>query len=442
MKKVLILGAGLSGIGSAELAKRNSFDILLSESNEIDAKIKSKLKKLDIEFEENSHTNAKTYSADLVIKSPGIPEESDIINSLSKKGLSIISEIEFASLFSSTPAIGVTGSNGKTTTATIIHKLLSDANINCSISGNIGKCFSSVSQKNYDYDIIELSSFQLDGIVNFQPKIAVLTGISEDHMDRYSSFQKYIDSKFRIVMNQTNEDYFIFNSDCSVTTEYINKNNIKSKLLPFTLKKIIDQGAYYKDGLINIISDKNKISMSIENFKLKGKHNIRNAMAAATVANLLQIRKETIRKSLEHFQGVEHRLEKVLTINKVNYINDSKATNVNAAYYALDSMKYPTVWIAGGVDKGNDYSELLPIVREKVKAIICLGVDNDKIIETFKPVIEIIVETESITEAVKVANKIADKKDNVLLSPACASFDLFDSYEDRGDQFKKAVRNL
>ena len=442
MKKVLILGAGLSGIGSAELAKRNSLDILLSESNEIDTKIKSKLKKLDIEFEENSHTNAKTYSADIVIKSPGISDESEIINSLSKKGLSIISEIEFASLFSSTPAIGVTGSNGKTTTATIIHKLLSDANINCSISGNIGKSFSSVCQKNYDYDIIELSSFQLDGIVNFQPKIAVLTGISEDHMDRYSSFQKYVDSKFRIVVNQTNEVYFIFNSDCLFTTEYINKNNIKSKSLPFTLKKIIDQGAYYKDGVINIISEKNKISMSIENFKLKGKHNIRNAMAAATVANLLQIRKETIRKSLEHFQGVEHRLEKVLTINKVNYINDSKATNINATYYALESMNSPTVWIVGGVDKGNDYSELKKIVSKKVKAIICLGANNLKIIDFFENLVEYIFDVDSMEDAVNIAYKISKSGDNVLLSPACASFDLFDDFEDRGRQFKNAVRKL
>ena len=442
MKKVLILGAGLSGIGSAELAKRNSLDILLSESNQIDAKIKSRLKKLDIEFEENSHTNAKTYSADIVIKSPGIPDESEIINSLSKKGFSIISEIEFASFFSSRPAIGITGSNGKTTTATIIHKLLSDANINCSISGNIGKSFSSVCQKNYDYDIIEISSFQLDGIVKFQPKIAVLTGISEDHMDRYSSFQKYVDSKFRIVMNQTNEDYFIFNSDCSVTTEYINKNNIKSKLLPFTLKKIIDQGAYYKDGLINIISDKNKISMSIENFKLKGKHNIRNAMAAATVANLLQIRKETIRKSLEHFQGVEHRLENVLTINKVNYINDSKATNINATYYALESMNSPTVWIVGGVDKGNDYSELKKIVSKKVKAIICLGANNLKIIDFFENLVEYIFDVDSMQDAVNIAYKISKSGDNVLLSPACASFDLFDDFEDRGRQFKNAVRKL
>ena len=442
MKRVLILGAGLSGIGSAELAKRNSLDILLSESNEIDAKIKSKLKKLDIEFEENSHTNAKTYSADVVIKSPGIPDESEIINSLSKKGFSIISEIEFASLFSSKPAIGVTGSNGKTTTVTIIHQLLSDANINCSISGNIGKSFSSVCQKNYDYDIIELSSFQLDGIVNFQPKIAVLTGISEDHMDRYSSFQKYVDSKFRIVMNQTNEDYFIFNSDCSVTTEYISKNKIKSKLYPYTLKKIIDQGAYYKDGVINIISDKNKISMSIENFKLKGKHNIRNAMAAATVANLLQIRKETIRKSLEHFQGVEHRLEKVLTINKVNYINDSKATNINATYYALESMNSPTVWIVGGVDKGNDYSELKKIVSKKVKAIICLGANNLKIIDFFENLVEYIFDVDSMEDAVNIAYKISKSGDNVLLSPACASFDLFDDFEDRGRQFKNAVRKL
>ena len=442
MKRVLILGAGLSGIGSAELAKRNSLDILLSESNEIDAKIKSKLKKLDIEFEENSHTNAKTYSADIVIKSPGIPDESDIINILSKKGFSIISEIEFASLFSSTPAIGVTGSNGKTTTATIIHKLLTDANINCSISGNIGKSFSSVCQKKYDYDVIELSSFQLDGIVNFQPKIAVLTGISEDHMDRYSNYQKYIDSKFRIVMNQTNEDYFIFNSDCLVTTEYMNKNNIKSKLLPFTLKKIIDQGAYYKDGVINIISEKNKISMSIENFKLKGKHNIRNAMAAATVANLLQIRKETIRKSLELFQGVEHRLEKVLTINKVNYINDSKATNINATYYALESMDSPTVWIVGGVDKGNDYSELKKIVSKKVKAIICLGANNLKIIDFFENLVEYIFDVDSMQDAVNIAYKISKSGDNVLLSPACASFDLFDDFEDRGRQFKNAVRKL
>ena len=442
MKKVLILGAGLSGIGSAELAKRNSLDILLSESNQIDAKIKSRLKKLDIEFEENSHTNAKTYSADIVIKSPGIPDESEIINSLSKKGFSIISEIEFASFFSSRPAIGITGSNGKTTTATIIHKLLSDANINCSISGNIGKSFSSVCQKNYDYDIIEISSFQLDGIVKFQPKIAVLTGISEDHMDRYSSFQKYVDSKFRIVMNQTNEDYFIFNSDCSVTTEYINKNNIKSKLLPFTLKKIIDQGTYYNDGVINIISDKNKISMSIENFKLKGKHNIRNAMAAATVANLLQIRKETIRKSLEHFQGVEHRLENVLTINKVNYINDSKATNINATYYALESMNSPTVWIVGGVDKGNDYSELKKIVSKKVKAIICLGANNLKIIDFFENLVEYIFDVDSMQDAVNIAYKISKSGDNVLLSPACASFDLFDDFEDRGRQFKNAVRKL
>ena len=442
MKRVLILGAGLSGIGSAELAKRNSLDILLSDSCKIDSMIKSKLKKLDIKFEENSHTIAKTYSADLVIKSPGIPHESNIIKYLSKKGFPIISEIEFASLFSSAPAIGITGTNGKTTTATIIYKLLSDANINCSISGNIGKSFSSVCQKNYDYDIIELSSFQLDGIVKFQPKIAILTGISEDHMDRYSSFQRYVDSKFRVVMNQTNEDYFIFNSDCIVITEYINKNNIKSKLLPFTLNKIINQGAYYKDGIINIISDKNKISMSIENFKLKGKHNIRNAMAAATVANLLQIRKETIRKSLEYFQGVEHRLEKVLTINKVNYINDSKATNINATYYALESMNSPTVWIVGGVDKGNDYSELKNIVTKKVKAIICLGENNLKIIDFFENLVEYIFDVDSMEEAVNIAYKISKSGENVLLSPACASFDLFDDFEDRGRRFKNAVRKL
>ena len=442
MKKIVILGAGESGAGSAELARKNSYEVFVSDYGLIDEQIKEKFKKLNIEFEENSHDLAKSINADLVIKSPGISDQSEVVSFFNHQNIKIISEIEFAYNFSKSNIIGITGSNGKTTTSTLIHKLITDAEISCSISGNIGFSFSNVCNDNVQYSVVELSSFQLDGVEKFKPHIAVLTGISPDHLDRYKNYKDYIRSKFRITKNQSQDDYLIYNSDCEEINEYLKTNSVNSILLPFSTKKKVDQGAYYSNNEINIIIDKNKITMPTENFLVKGNHNIKNAMAAATVANLLKIRKETIRKSLEHFQGVEHRLENVLTINKVKYMNDSKATNINAVYYALESMESPTIWIVGGIDKGNDYSELTKLVSKKVKAIICLGVNNMKIIDHFENIVEYIAETTSMSEAVSEAYKISNSGDTVLLSPACASFDLFDDYEDRGRQFKSAVRKL
>ena len=439
---ILILGAGESGLGSALLAKRNNYEVFISDTGKISKTAKNKLIDSAINFEENSHKNAKSVNPDLVIKSPGISDNSDIVKYFHSKSVKIISEIEFASIYCNSKIIGITGSNGKTTTTTLTHKLISDAGYSCSISGNIGNSFSSVTENDVDFSVVEVSSFQLDGVENFKPHIAIITSITPDHLDRYKNFEAYVDSKFKIIKNQSNEDYLIYDSDCKTIDKYIKSNKIKSRLLPFSTKKKVKQGAYFFNNEINIITDKNKINMPTDNFLVKGNHNIKNAMAAATVANLLKIRKETIRKSLEHFQGVEHRLENVLTINKVKYINDSKATNVNATYYALESMESPTVWIVGGVDKGNNYSDLTKVVDKRVKAIICLGLNNLKIMDHFENVVEYIVETKSMEEAVNAAYKISSSGDCVLLSPACASFDLFDDFEDRGRQFKAAVRKL
>jgi len=339
--------------------------------------------------------------------------------------------------------VAITGSNGKTTTATLTHHILSQ-DLDVGLAGNIGDSFAKqLLKENHQNYVLEVSSFQLDDISQFQPKIAVLTNITSDHLDRYDyKFENYIASKFRIVENQTSKDYFIYDADDPIITEWLQEHSIQSKLLPFSLKNEIKEGAYYNNNEITITIDNNKLIMPTKNITLEGKHNIKNAMAASTVAHLLKIRKQTIRESLENFQGVEHRLEHVLKINKVQYINDSKATNVNATYFALESMDAPTVWIVGGVDKGNDYKELFPFVNEKVKAIICLGVDNSKLFEAFGNMVDIIVETQFMSEAVKIAYKVTEAGDNVLLSPACASFDLFENYEDRGRQFKYAVRNL
>ena len=439
---ILILGAGESGLGSALLAKRNNYEVFISDTGQISKTAKNKLINSAINFEEYSHKNAMSVNPDLVIKSPGISDNSDIVKYFHSKSVKIISEIEFASIYCNSKIIGITGSNGKTTTTTLTHKLISDAGYSCSISGNIGNSFSSVTENDVDFSVVEVSSFQLDGVENFKPHIAIITSITPDHLDRYKNFEAYVDSKFKIIKNQSNEDYLIYDSDCKTIDKYIKSNKIKSRLLPFSTKKKVKQGAYFFNNEINIITDKNKINMPTDNFLVKGNHNIKNAMAAATVANLLKIRKETIRKSLEHFQGVEHRLENVLTINKVKYINDSKATNVNATYYALESMESPTVWIVGGVDKGNDYSDLTKVVDKRVKAIICLGLNNLKIMDHFENVVEYIVETKSMEEAVNAAYKISSSGDCVLLSPSCASFDLFDDFEDRGRQFKAAVRKL
>ena len=443
MKRLVILGGGESGVGTALLGKEKGYEVFVSDKGTIKQKYKDVLLNNEIEFEDEKHTESRILNADLVMKSPGIPEKVALVKEIRKKGIEIVSEIEFASRYTNAKLVAITGSNGKTTTATLTHHILKQQ-IEVGLAGNIGDSFAKqLLDKNYNNYVLEVSSFQLDDIKAFNPSIAVLTNITPDHLDRYEyKFENYIASKFRIVENQTEEDYFIFDADDPVITSHINNYSIQSKLLPFSLTKEVSEGAFYKDNEITITIDNNKIIMPTQNITLEGKHNIKNAMAASTVGHLLKIRKQTIRESLENFQGVEHRLEHVLRINKVQYINDSKATNVNATYFALESMDAPTVWIVGGEDKGNDYKELFPFVNEKVKAIICLGVDNSKLFEAFGNMVDIIVETQYMTEAVKIAYKVSEAGDNVLLSPACASFDLFENYEDRGRQFKNAVRNL
>ncbi len=443
MKRLVVLGSGESGVGTALLGKAKGYEVFVSDKGTIKEKYKNVLIHNEIEWEEGQHTESKILNADLVMKSPGIPDKVDIVRQLLEKGIPVISEIEFASPFTDATIIGITGSNGKTTTATLTHHLLKN-DLEVGLAGNIGDSFAKqILEKDFPYCVLEISSFQLDGIVNFNPHIAVLTNITPDHLDRYDyNFQNYINSKFHIVKNQTKQDYFIYDADDEVIEKWMKDNTIQSTLLPFSLSKVVENGAYLNENKIIITIDNKQITMPTANLALEGNHNIKNAMAASTVAHLLKIRKQTIRESLENFQGVEHRLENVLRINKVEYINDSKATNVNATYYALQTMEAPTVWIVGGEDKGNDYEELYPFINEKVKAIICLGIDNEKLFRSFGNMVDIMVETQFMSEAVKIAYKIAESGDNVLLSPACASFDLFENYEDRGRQFKAAVRNL
>ena len=443
MKQLVVLGAGESGIGTALLAIEKGFNVFVSDYGNINSKYKDVLINYEIEWEEGKHTSSKILKADLVMKSPGISDYIPIIKKILSNKIPVISEIEFASKFTSSKIIGITGSNGKTTTTMMVHQILKDAEIDVLMAGNIGDSFAKEIKNNPEFFVLELSSFQLDGIKLFRPNIAIITNITPDHLDRYdNNFENYIESKFRIVMNQKNSDYLIYNADDPAIISFLKSNKIQSQLIPFSINKTFDFGTYYKDNNI-IIKLKNKsILMPTSNLALEGKHNIKNAMAAATVANLLKIRKDTIRESLECFQGAEHRLENVLKINKVKYINDSKATNVNATYFALESMTSPTVWIVGGIDKGNDYSVLYPFVNEKVKAIICLGKQNDKLFKNFQSMVDTIVETQFMSEAVKIAYKIAEAGDNVLLSPACSSFDLFENYEDRGQQFKASVRKL
>jgi UDP-N-acetylmuramoylalanine--D-glutamate ligase len=443
MKQLVVLGAGESGIGTALLAIQKGFNVFVSDYGNIKSKYKDVLINYEIEWEEGKHTSSKILKADLVMKSPGISDYVPIIKKILSNKIPVISEIEFASKFTSSKIIGITGSNGKTTTTMMVHQILKDAEIDVLMAGNIGDSFAKEIENNPEFFVLELSSFQLDGIKLFRPNIAIITNITPDHLDRYdNNFENYIESKFRIVMNQKNSDYLIYNADDPAIISFLKSNKIQSQLIPFSINKTFDFGTYYKDNKI-IIKLKNKsILMPTSNLALEGKHNIKNAMAAATVAHLLKIRKDTIRESLECFQGAEHRLENVLKINKVKYINDSKATNVNATYFALESMTSPTVWIVGGIDKGNDYSVLYPFVNEKVKAIICLGKQNDKLFKNFQSMVDIIVETQFMSEAVKIAYKIAEAGDNVLLSPACSSFDLFKNYEDRGQQFKASVRKL
>ena len=443
MKRLVVLGGGESGVGTALLGKEKGFEVFVSDYGKLKEEYKDVLIHNEIEWEEGTHTSSKILNADVVMKSPGISEQVPIVKALVEQGVLVVSEIEFAAQFTDANIIGVTGSNGKTTTTMMTHHILQQAQLNVEMGGNIGESFAGLIYKSPNYFVLELSSFQLDGIIKFRPNIAVLTNITPDHLDRYDNkFENYIASKFRITMNQTKDDFLIYDADDEVINAYLQTHKIQSTLMPFSLTKTLAQGAFLRHKEIIIKYKKEEQIMPTTNLALEGKHNIKNAMAAATVAHLLKIRKDTIRESLECFQGAEHRLENVLKINKVQYINDSKATNVNATYFALESMDAPTVWIVGGVDKGNDYSALFPFINEKVKAIICLGKDNETLFKNFEHMVDIMVETQYMSEAVNIAYNIAEAGENVLLSPACASFDLFKNYEDRGHQFKTAVRAL
>ena len=442
--RLVVLGGGESGVGTAILGKKKGYDVFVSDFGKIKDNYREVLSINGIKWEDEKHTEELILNADVVMKSPGIPDKAPIVKKLLEKGISVISEIEFAIQFTNAMTIGITGSNGKTTTTLLTYHLLKQGGLNVGLGGNIGKSFAwQVAEDKYDVYVLELSSFQLDGIINYKPHIAIITNLSPDHLDRYNyDYNLYIASKFRITMNQDANDYLIVDYDDEETKNWFLKNKTKANIIPFSILNELDKGGCLKGENITNNINNELFTMPINELALEGKHNIKNAMAATAVAQLMKIRKQTIRESLSNFQGAEHRLEKVLKIQGVQYINDSKATNVNATFFALDSMTTPTVWIVGGVDKGNDYSELLPLVREKVKGIVCLGLDNQKLFDTFENVVDVMVETTSMNEAVKIAEKMADKGETVLLSPCCASFDLFENYEDRGRQFKNAVHNL
>ena len=444
MERLVVLGAGESGVGTAILGKQKGYEVFVSDKGEIKEEYKKVLEHFEIEWEENQHTEAKILNADLVMKSPGIPDKVSLVRKLVDSGISVISEIEFASKYTDATIIGITGSNGKTTTTMLTNHLLKEGGLHVGMAGNIGDSYAKmVAENDFSHYVLEISSFQLDGVLDFKPKVAIITNITPDHLDRYDyKFENYITSKFRITRNQDANDYLIYDADDEVIVNWLKDNPVQSKLVPFSLKRELKWGAWLDKNIIRINIEPKTLKMSTDFLTLEGQHNVKNAMAAGLASLLVNVRKETILQSIQNFQGAPHRLEKVLKINHVEYVNDSKATNINATYYALDGIRKPIVWIVGGVDKGNDYAELMPLVREKVKGIICLGMDNSKLIETFGNVVEPLVETFSMEEAVKVAYKMSDRGDTVLLSPACASFDLFENYEDRGNQFKAAIKKL
>jgi UDP-N-acetylmuramoylalanine--D-glutamate ligase len=443
-EKIVILGAGESGAGSAVLAQKHGIDVFVSDKGQVKETYREILDKNKISWEEGTHNESIILSASEVIKSPGIPENAPIIKKIREKGIPVISEIEFAGRYAKGIKICITGSNGKTTVTNLIWHILNKAGKNAAMTGNVGNSFAmAVAQGTYDYYVIELSSFQLDGMFDFKADIAVLLNITPDHLDRYEyKLQNYIDSKFRITQNQQKRDFLIYWDGDPIIKKELSKKKYGMTLMPFSDEVKEGMTAYIENDEL-IIDYQNKTNlMTIHDFALKGRHNTYNSMAAAIAGKILNIRKEVIRESLADFQGVEHRLEPVITVCGVNFINDSKATNVNSTWYAIECMENNIIWIVGGVDKGNDYSELFPVVSKKVKAIVCLGKDNKKIIEAFKDKVATIVETTSMEEAVRSSYYLAKKGETVLLSPACASFDLFKNYEDRGRQFKQAVRNL
>lgn len=445
MQRVVVLGGGESGVGSAVLAKVKGFDVFLSDSGKIKDDAKATLAKWDIQWEEGGHTMDKILNADEVVKSPGIPETVPLILAIKEKGIHIISEIEFAGRYDSAKKICITGSNGKTTTTSLIYYMLKNAGLNVGLAGNIGQSYAfQVATCNYDYYVLELSSFQLDGMYDFKADIAIIMNITPDHLDRYEfKMQNYVNSKFRITRNMKEEDCFIFCEDDPVTIGHLEKIVTRAKMLPFTQKNLNEkEGAYLKDDGICVNVNGDIDFYYLKELALQGKHNVYNSMAAAIAAKAIKIDNKVIRESLMTFSGVEHRMEKVLKIKNVLYINDSKATNVDSAWYALDSMTTPVVWIAGGKDKGNDYEPLFQLVKDKVRVLICMGLDNGKLHRDFADKVDIILDVQSAQDAVQKAYELALPGETVLLSPCCASFDLFKSYEDRGAQFKAAVRSL
>lgn len=444
MKNLVILGGGESGTGAAILGKQKGYKVWLSDRGKLDDKYKKVLLQNDIDFEEGQHTKSRLAEADLVVKSPGIPDHISLIQNLLKKGIPVISEIEFASKYTNAKLICITGSNGKTTTTSLIYRILKDAGLNVGLAGNIGQSFAwAVATESYDIYVLEISSFQLDGMFDFKADIAILTNITPDHLDRYENqFQNYVNSKMRILQNMTSSNQFIYNTDDPVVVAELEKIKPEVELYPFSIKTEMEKGACLLKNEIRIKNQKETYIMSIRNLALQGKHNTYNSMAAGIAAKLMNIRNKNLKESLMEFQSLPHRMEKVATIGGIQYINDSKSTNVNSTYFALDSINKPIVWIAGGKDKGNDYSSIEKLVANKVKAIVCLGLNNTSIINSFGKVVPNILETYSAEEAVEMAQRIAEAGDVVLLSPACASFDLFENYEDRGNKFKNAVYEL
>ncbi len=442
--KIIVLGGGESGTGAAILAKRKGFEVFLSDSGMLKDIYQKMLNDEGIEWEQGQHTEERILSATEVIKSPGIPEKAPLIKKLRAQGTPVISEIEFAARYTNAKMVCITGTNGKTTTTLLTYHILKNAGLNVGLAGNIGHSFAyQVATENFDFYVLELSSFMLDDMYEFKADIAILTNITPDHLDRYEyKIENYVDSKFRITQNQTAGDYFIYCTDDELTQSGLERHKINATMIPFSIQKELNEGAFLTGNNININILNHTFIMTIQELALQGKHNVYNSMASGIASRLLEIRSESLKQSLSDFKNAEHRLEHVAKIQNVEFINDSKATNVNSAWYALESVNTPIVWIAGGVDKGNDYTILKNLVKDKVRAIVCLGVDNEKLHEAFSDVVDVLVNASSAKEAAELSYHLAQKGDTVLLSPACASFDLFKNYEDRGEQFKAAVKEL
>ncbi|AZZ58918.1 UDP-N-acetylmuramoyl-L-alanine--D-glutamate ligase [Riemerella anatipestifer] len=438
--KIVVLGAGESGFGAAYLAKKKGMEVFVSDRGSIKEEYKKQLIENNIEFEEGQHDEERILNADWVVKSPGIPKKADIVFKINQKGIRLSSEIEFASEFTNAKIVAITGSNGKTTTTSLIYHILKDNGMNVGLGGNIGKSFAKqVADESFDYYVLEISSFQLDDIQNFRPYISLLLNLSQDHLDQYNyNYEEYALAKFRITENQEYDNFFIYNKDDEMSQKILQELDLKVKKVPFSIKETLSEGGYMNDENI-VVKLQDEFTMKIRDLALIGNHNVANSLAASIAGKILNISNESIRNSLMTFQAVDHRLQEIANLNGVKFINDSKATNVNATYYALESMTQPTVWIVGGVDKGNDYTEIEELVKKKVKAIVCLGIDNQKIIDFFRDKKEFIYNTSSMEEAIKISKSIAEAGDAVLLSPCCASFDLFENYEDRGEKFKAEV---